>query len=122
MGWNKFAAAAYARHNARASSHGICATYVRLAIRAGGIELPITHFAKDYGPVLISAGFRPLKPGETPQTGDIVVIQPRPGGNPAGHIALFDGSTWYSDFRQRDMWGGPGYRQAKPSHVIYRMP
>lgn len=76
MGWNKFAAAAYARHNARASSHGICATYVRMAIRAGGIELPITHFAKDYGPVLIHAGFRPLKPGETPQTGDIVVIQP----------------------------------------------
>ena len=28
--------------------------------------------------------------------------------------------TWYSDFRQRDMWGGPGYRSARPAYKIYR--
>ncbi len=35
------------------------------------------------------------------------------GGNPGGHRAIFDGSEWYSDFRQRDMWAGPGYRGSK---------
>lgn len=44
------------------------------------------------------------------------------GGNPGGHRAIFDGSEWYSDFRQRDMWAGPGYRAAKPTYIIYSIP
>ncbi|MDX8922594.1 hypothetical protein SM285_11060, partial [Salmonella enterica] len=24
------------------------------------------------------------------------------------------------DFKQRDMWAGPGYRAARPSYTIYR--
>lgn len=58
------------------------------------------------------AGFLILGQGETLQEGDVVVIQPCDDGNPAGHMAIYDGTTWYSDFRQRDMWGGPGYRSA----------
>lgn len=50
----------------------------------------------------------------------MVVIQPYDGGNPVGHMAIYDGTTWYSDFRQRDMWGGPGYRSAQPTYKIYR--
>ncbi|GJK84389.1 hypothetical protein GT695_00415 [Citrobacter amalonaticus] len=34
--------------------------------------------------------------------------------------AAMSRSEWYSDFRQRDMWAGPGYRAAKPAYIIYR--
>lgn len=55
-----------------------------------------------------------------PKRGDVVVIQPYNGGNPNGHIAIFSGSRWISDFKQRDMWGGPGYRRNKPPSIVYR--
>lgn len=31
------------------------------------------------------------------QAGDVIIIQPYEGGNPSGHMALFDGQEWYSD-------------------------
>lgn len=52
--------------------------------------------------------------------GDIAVIQPYSGGDPNGHIAMYDGTQWVSDFTQRDLWGGPSYRKHKPDCVIYR--
>lgn len=55
-----------------------------------------------------------------PQAGDVVVIQPHKGGSKEGHIAMYTGSAWVSDFRQRDLWGGPGYRKHKPTAVVYR--
>ena len=58
--------------------------------------------------------------GYQPQKGDVVVIQSYAGGDPNGHVAMYDGTTWISDFRQRDMWGGPGYREKMPPYVIYR--
>ena len=79
-----------------------------------------TYHAKDYGSLLKNAGFSVIGTFETPREGDVIVIQPYAGGNPSGHMALFDGQHWYSDFRQRDMWAGPGYRAAKPPYVIYR--
>ncbi|SUH36036.1 putative periplasmic protein [Salmonella enterica subsp. enterica] len=29
-------------------------------------------------------------------------------------MAIYDGAEWYSDFKQRDMWAGPGYGQPGP--------
>ncbi|EHC85258.1 putative cytoplasmic protein [Salmonella enterica subsp. enterica serovar Senftenberg str. A4-543] len=55
-----------------------------------------------------------------PYAGDVIIIQPYAGGNPSGHMAIYDGADWYSDFKQRDMWAGPGYRAARPSYTIYR--
>ncbi len=55
-----------------------------------------------------------------PEKGDVAVIQPYSGGDPNGHIAMYDGTQWVSDFAQRDLWGGPGYRKHKPDCVIYR--
>ena len=59
--------------------------------------------------------------GYTPKAGDVVVIQPYTGGRTHGHIAMYDGTSWVSDFVQNDMWGGPGYRKNQPSKTIYRM-
>jgi len=55
-----------------------------------------------------------------PKKGDVAVIQPYKGGDPHGHIAMYNGTKWVSDFKQRDMWGGPGYRKHKPTCVVYR--
>jgi hypothetical protein len=52
--------------------------------------------------------------------GDIVVIEPTKHGNPAGHIAGFDGKIWISDFTQRCFWPGPVYEKEKPRYVVYR--
>lgn len=120
MAWNKTAAVAHVRWHAGSSSTGNCATFTRQAIEAGGVKMGHTRDARNYGPLLESGGFRPVGAGETPREGDVVVIQPYAGGRPEGHMAIFDGQTWFSDFRQRDMWGGPGYRHARPQYVIYR--
>ncbi|EEF3390352.1 hypothetical protein Q8D36_003040 [Salmonella enterica] len=89
-------------------------------MQAGGITLGHTYHAKDYGPMLRSAGFTTIGTYEMPREGDVIIIQPYAGGNPSGHMAIYDGADWYSDFKQRDMWAGPGYRAARPSYTIYR--
>ena len=108
---------------AGANSGGHCAQAIGLALEAGGLDISSRPLnAKAYGPFLISRGFAKIVEDAqySPLKGDIVVIQNYENGNPAGHIAMFDGSIWVSDFTQTDMWGGPGYRKNKPSHEIYR--
>ncbi|NVK19641.1 MAG: CHAP domain-containing protein [Methylocystaceae bacterium] len=108
--------------NAESKSKGRCAAYVRRALEAGGLDSSgHPRNAKDWGPTLEKNGFVPVNPDNyAPQKGDVVVIQPYPGGNKAGHMAAYSGKQWISDFKQRDMWAGPGYRKHKPPHVIYR--
>lgn len=109
--------------NARAKSQGKCATNVRKALEAAGLDTsghPVS--AKDYGPTLEKNGFKSVgKDGYVPQKGDIVVMQPVPGARSQdGHIAVFNGKQWVSDFKQPGFWPGPGYRNAKPGYTIYR--
>jgi len=108
--------------NAQPASIGMCAKFVRLAIEAGGLRLddhPVD--AKEYGPCLKQADFVELPMTDyQPEKGDVVVIQNYPGGNPSGHIAMYTGRQWISDFRQRDIWAGPGYRANKPPIAVYR--
>ncbi len=120
MGWNKHAAISHIRLHARSGSISQCAQYTREAIAAGGVRIDNTPMAKDYGGPLERAGFREVPPGSTLLAGDVVVIQPYPGGRQYGHMAMFDGSTWYSDFRQNTMYPGPGYRASHPAYKIYR--
>lgn len=117
--------ALHLRANAENQSQGRCARYVRLALEAGGANTaghPLN--AKDWGPVLTRNGFRPITVPNPErfrfQKGDIVVFQPYQGGNPAGHIAGFDGEKWISDFAQRDFWAGPNYRRERPVYAVYR--
>ena len=42
-------------------------------------------------------------------------------GIPYGHIQMYNGNIWISDFKQlRDFWPGSGYRTYQPPYVIYR--
>ena len=117
--WNKDIAIAHL--NARANTHslGRCAEYVRKAVEAGGLVLSRRASAKDYGESLRQVGF--LVANNTPiRAGDIAVIQPI-NGHPHGHIAMYNGSKWVSDFRQNHgHYPGPSYRKFQLSFTVYR--
>lgn len=116
-------AVATLNENAEDASQGKCAKYVREAIEAGGTKVPNRPlYAKDYGPRLVQMGFEEVSAaGYVPQKGDVVVFDP-PAGQVAGHIEMWSGSRWVSDFRQRtdDVYPGPAYRKEKTAHAIYR--
>jgi hypothetical protein len=126
--------------SAEVTSTGYCARYVRQAIEAGGLALdsktrPVS--AKDYGPYLERHGFSKvvIESGTTyaPVKGDIVVIDPYPAikdengrvvhkAQEYGHIQMWDGERWVSDFKQKSkgIYPGTGYELAKPKYAIYR--
>ncbi|HVA47124.1 MAG TPA: hypothetical protein VNH11_12220 [Pirellulales bacterium] len=112
---------------------GKCATFVREAIEAGGLTISRTGSgaAKDYGPRLTQAGFVAQMGAGTPyQTGDVAVIdgftkaaaQGIKKDHIDGHVAMYDGTQWISDFKQVGLSPYPGsdYERAKPKIVIYR--
>lgn len=99
-----------------------------LILKAGVRNLPERQFRRAVSrwgihimrKIMAHAGFTAIGTYEMPREGDVIIIQPYAGGNPSGHMAIYDGAEWYSDFKQRDMWAGPGYRAARPSYTIYR--
>ncbi|MGF6505037.1 CHAP domain-containing protein [Paraburkholderia sp. 32] len=118
MAWDKTGAVRYLQANARLSSQSRCAEYTRRAIEAGGLRITHTAYAKDYGSSLVGAGFHEVD--VTPQRGDVVVIQAITG-HPYGHMAMFDGQIWISDFRQlHGFYPGQAYRTMKPTYKIFR--
>jgi len=115
------AAASYADSHAESSSGGACATYVRKALAAGGLTSFNTNhpeFAYQYGPFLMNAGFVQISSGGyTAQKGDVVVFQQVPGHD-AGHIAIYDGSQWVSDFKQPNFYVANAYKSG--TYTLYR--
>lgn len=111
--------------NARGKSTGYCAKYVRLAMEAGGLKL-IKHpvAASDYDEYLPSLGFKKIEKDENylPKKGDIVVTKAFKGkkNHPYGHISMYNGEQWVSDFKQKDIWAGNDYRTHKPKQIIFR--
>jgi RHS repeat-associated protein len=119
---------------------GACSPYVPQAINAGfGDErIPTDQAGGSYGDELEAAGFTDLKITDldkyVPQKGDIAVMDGPPGakgcntsragaGEPCGHIQMYNGKKWRSDFDQtRKFWPGKDYQEAKPQlqFKIYR--
>jgi hypothetical protein len=97
-----------------------CVVHVKAGLAAGGVQLdggPVS--AKDYGPVLEADGFQEI-PGNAPlQAGDVVIIQSALR-RPHGHMAMYNGRKWVSDFLQAGLYPGPHYRREKPEYKIYR--
>ncbi len=94
-------AAANASRVALSSSSGYCARYVRKALQSAGYEFTPNPSAYQYASrgTLASAGFAKISNHMPPQIGDVVVYD-RSSKHPHGHIQIFDGSDWVSDFRQ----------------------
>jgi hypothetical protein len=121
--WDVGAAVKHLKSHARATSHGQCARYTRVAIEAGGVTLVHHVSAKDYGSSLTKVGFKSqgqLASGY--RAGDVAIIQPIKGHG-HGHMCMYDGRHWISDFKQmHGLYPGPGYRKQKPAFVVYRYP
>lgn len=84
-------------------TQGRCATYVRKALQAAGYKFKPQESAYMYATkgTLQEAGFVKIsKEGYNPQVGDVVVWH-RSAKHPHGHIQIWNGNQWVSDFRQR---------------------
>ena len=97
-------------------SIGSCAKYVRWGLESGGIDTSDRpNYACKYGPFLLRKEFNQINitdPNDyTPIKGDIVVFDTYPGQPkyPAGHIQMYNGEKWVSDFVQRRFWPGTAY-------------
>nr|WP_049007306.1 hypothetical protein [Enterobacter cloacae] len=118
MSWNKYGAISYARSHAQPKSTGNCAHYVTEAIRSGGrLKILNTRLAKDMGLTLVNAGFRLIY--DQPHAGDVAVIQ-NIVGHDSGHVCIYDGQQWISDFVQRTMYPGQAYRNIQPHYELFR--
>jgi hypothetical protein len=119
------AADTYEEAKEKGNGQTFCARYVRLAIEAGGIRVEPTGLAKDYGPGLIAAGFEEVRQeAYMPMTGDVIVFQGT-SSTAAGHMQIYDGIQWISDFKQKDpLWPSSNpkspWQTEKPTYNIYR--
>ena len=122
-GWDLEKTLKHLREHAHDKSTHYCARYVRQALEAGGLVGFRVPSAKDEVKLntLASIGFKKIaeasdnttSPGYTPQAGDIAITFEN--GN---HAAMYDGTKWISDFRQK---GLDVYRNKKNSKAyIYR--
>lgn len=113
-GWNIQKACEWIHNHAATNSMHACAKYVRMAIEAGGISTNgRPTWAWKYINYLPKIGFRFLdkvdnsysgeKGKYTPKPGDIAVYTNGGNTNVPGHICMWTGAEWASDFRQRNM-------------------
>jgi peptidoglycan hydrolase-like protein with peptidoglycan-binding domain len=102
---------------------GECATHVRKGLLTGGIEItPHPVPAKEYGPYLEKYGFEEISTNEyNPIKGDIIIMQSFAGASSNyGHIEMYSGTQWISDFIQDDLYPGSKYKENKAEYRIYR--
>ena len=114
-------------------STGKCAKYISNALDSGGIKIARKESAYQHGEPLKDSGFKSIKnyehkDGDTyemperyvPKKGDVSVLD-KTEKHRDGHMAMYNGEQWKSDFKQKDMWGG-SIRDENPSYTIYRNP
>lgn len=129
--WNSQKAIKYLHHKAYPfkeykklpkEKKGNCAKRVREALAAAGIDTSgHPDYAKNYGPLLKRNGFKEISPnGYVPRIGDIRVWQNAPGTNKAGHIHIYDGYQWVSDFFEPNLDGPNEHYRRNPNYKIYR--
>lgn len=93
------------RRSAHYESTSQCATYVRQALEEGFGKALSGHpgVAKDYRQYLPTIGFQEFdySPNMKFKAGDIIVYANPKSTRAAGHIAMYDGKQWISDFKQK---------------------
>lgn len=119
----------YARKHAKSKSSGYCARFVANALEYAGIKFQRQGSAYMYhsNGILKKAGFGLVSTsmsGYSPQPGDVCVVG-RFNNHTHGHICIYDGRNWISDFVQRNpspYSDGPGplyfYRYGGPDVAI----
>ncbi|OBQ57465.1 hypothetical protein VQ01_02315 [Tamlana sp. s12] len=133
-GYNIDLAVKKLQENAKPKPLGKCGRFVRYALEAGfslernGLLGKTPGAAKDYDTFLRKKKFYLLDDISNleeyaPMKGDIAVFVAFQGvikTHQYGHIQMYDGEKWISDFKQRGFWAGGDYRAFKPSFNIYR--
>ena len=113
-GWNIQKACNWVHTHAATSSMHACAKYVRMGIEAGGLSTAgRPNWAWKYISYLPTIGFKFIdkvdksyngeKGQYKPEPGDIAVYTKGGDKNVPGHICMWTGAEWASDFRQRNM-------------------
>lgn len=109
----------YVSHHANKGSRSMCTWYVMRAMWRGGCPVGIAP-AYAYHKILPQIGFEEVSmKGYVPQKGDISVL-PRNSQSPFGHIAVYNGKLWVSDYPQSSIFPGTAYRQSG-KYQIYRI-
>lgn len=110
----------YLTLHAKDHSQNACALYVRRAIGAGGCPTFLQPpSACDYEVFLPDLGFVEVsEKGYAPQIGDIVVFSAIKG-HKHGHICMYNGTQWVSDFKQRSMYSASAYKY-EGKHTYWR--
>ena len=123
----------------REEQEGRCAEYVRKALEAGGLKMDETGHAYRYNELLPKKGFekqditfklKEIKKGDTSRwtykpnkeikKGDIVVFDRIPGKKEYGHIQMYDGKNWISDFKQTYLHVWKDIDFSEVTYSVYR--
>ena len=98
-------ACTHLRANSSASSKHLCATYVKNAMKAGGLPY-LTGNGNELGRICKSLGFTQINLQVNQSTREVIGMQKgdiasmeAPKHN-FGHTCMYDGTQWISDFRQ----------------------
>lgn len=125
--WNVDAICNAALRNAKPGSIKKCAEYVRKALQAGDMSKAIKGgmgHAWEFMTNLPKIGWKPIGNIMTcrPQKGDICVFPKYTNlvknGGSYGHVCIYTGSQWVSDFVQATMY--PSSRLQSLPHMIFR--
>lgn len=106
--------------NALTKSSGYCAKFVREGLQQAGYDLKTAGDAKNYNNgALTDAGFSKIEGDSAPQKGDVMVM-PAQGRHGAGHMQIYNGQQWVSDFKQnsKNPWGDIATEDLK--YTMYR--
>jgi len=100
----------YATSHAEKKSRCMCAGYVMQAMWHGGCPIGLLP-AYGYNKTLPQMGFKEIPSEEyKPLKGDICVL-PQNKRSTFGHIAIYNGSQWVSDFKQSSLYPSRAYRE-----------
>ncbi|MBQ6062877.1 MAG: CHAP domain-containing protein [Prevotella sp.] len=103
----------FAERHANEKSRCMCAWYTMRALHHGGCYPCGIYPAYAYEKVLPRLGFVEVS---HPKKGDISVLSSN-SRHPYGHIAVYDGKRWISDYKQRRVYPNTVYE--KESTVKY---
>lgn len=118
--FNTHKAAYWLEQNSGPASKTCCAWFVMRAMQQGNIPAIILP-AWAYKYYLPSLGFEPIKNYDInhPKVGDIYVYQ-RAGTSKWGHIAMWTGKHWCSDFKQHKICVSSNYKNETPVFFRHR--
>lgn len=112
--FNVECAVEHLNRNCKSHSTNKCALYVYYALEAGGKKSVILP-AWGYKYLLPIEGFKKVDlHNYTPQAGDIVVF-PKVKHHIYGHVAMYNGNNWVSDFNQKNFIVAKEYKKSKYS-------